>query len=247
MDDSLIAHFVRRFPGGASIRGALERPARGRSVTVLFGPSGCGKTTVLRCLAGLDRPAEGTIRFGAETWFSAADGICRTPQQRAIGFVFQDYALFPHLTVAGNVGYGLRGLPRGERARRVDELLARFGLGDLASRRPDAISGGQLQRVALARALARRPRLLLLDEPLSALDTALREEMRAELQDLLAGLDIPCVLVTHDRAEARSLADWLVVMDGGQVQQCGPTAAVFAQPANRSVARSLGVPPPPAW
>lgn len=240
MADALIARFTKRFPG-ATIRGELNPPARGHPVTVLFGPSGCGKTTVLRCLAGLDTPEEGAIQFGAETWFDAGRGICLTPQQRGIGFVFQDYALFPHLTVAGNVGYGLRGLPASERQRQVDELLQRFELTALAGQRPRQLSGGQQQRVALARALACRPKLLLLDEPLSALDAALREQLRGELRRLLAACDVPVLLVTHDREEALVLGDELVVMSGGAVHQTGSVLEVFSRPADAEVARIVRI------
>jgi len=241
MADALIANFTKRFTGGAVIRGELRQTARGHSVTVLFGPSGSGKTTVLRCLAGLERPEEGTIQFGTETWFDAAQNLCLAPQQRGIGFVFQDYALFPHLSVTGNIGYGLRSLAAAEREQRVREMLERFGLADVAEQRPRQLSGGQQQRVALARALMCRPRLLLLDEPLSALDAALREELRSELRHLLAACDIPVFLVTHDRTEALALGDELVVMSGGIVRQTGPVLDVFNRPAHADVAKIVGV------
>ena len=241
MAHTLSASFTKHFPGGAVIRGKLEQPVRGHSITVLFGPSGCGKTTVLRCLAGLERPEEGTVHFGAETWFDAQRSVCLAPQQRDIGFVFQDYALFPHLTVEGNIGFGLRDGTSNERRQRVGETLERFDLGKLAHRRPHQLSGGQQQRVALARALARRPRLFLLDEPLSALDATLREEMRSELRRLLTGCEIPVILVTHDRNEAMVLGDELVVMSDGAVHQSGPVLEVFNRPANAEVARIVGV------
>lgn len=238
MADALTANFTKRFPGGAVIRGELRQPARGHSVTVLFGPSGCGKTTVLRCLAGLEQPEEGTIQFGNETWFNAGRNVSLAPQQRGVGFVFQDYALFPHLTVAGNIGYGL---PANEREQRVGEMLDRFGLAAVVQQRPRQLSGGQQQRVALARALVCRPRLLLLDEPLSALDAALREELRGELRRLLAACDIPVFLVTHDRTEALALGDELIVMSGGAVRQSGPMLEVFNRPADAEVAKIVGV------
>lgn len=241
MANALIAQFTKRFPGGAVIRGELNQPARALSVTVLFGPSGCGKTTVLRCLAGLERPEEGVIQFGGETWFDARQGIFLAPQQRGIGFVFQDYALFPHLTVAGNIGFGLNGLTATEREERVRDMLERFGLAGVAQQRPRQLSGGQQQRVALARALVCRPRLLLLDEPLSALDAALREELRGELRHLLAACNIPVFLVTHDRTEALALGDELVVMSGGAVRQSGPVLDVFNRPADATVAKIVGV------
>lgn len=240
MADALIANFTKRFPG-ATIRGELRQPTRGHSVTVLFGPSGCGKTTVLRCLAGLETPEAGTIQFGAETWFDATCNIHMTPQKRGIGFVFQDYALFPHLTVAGNVGYSLGGLSANERRRRVGELLEQFELSTQAQQRPNQLSGGQQQRVALARTLACRPKLLLLDEPLSALDAALREPLRGELRRLLVACDIPVLLVTHDREEALVLGDELVVMSKGAVRQSGPVLEVFNRPADAEVARIVRV------
>jgi molybdate transport system ATP-binding protein len=238
MADALIANFTKRFPEGAVIRGELNQPAKGHSITVLFGPSGCGKTTVLRCLAGLERPEQGSIQFGGKTWFDAEQGICLAPQQRGVGFVFQDYALFPHLTVAGNIGYGL---PANEREQLVGEMVDRFGLAAVVQQRPRQLSGGQQQRVALARALVCRPRLLLLDEPLSALDAALREELRGELRRLLAACDIPVFLVTHDRAETLALGDELIVMSGGTVRQSGPVLDVFNRPADAEVAKIGGV------
>jgi molybdate transport system ATP-binding protein len=240
MAGALTASFTKRFPG-ATIRGELKRSARGHSVTVLFGPSGCGKTTVLRCLAGLERPEEGAIQFDGEIWFDAARGVCLPPQQRGIGFVFQDYALFPHLTVEANIAYGLRKLVAGERHRRVGELLERFALIPHARQRPAQLSGGQQQRAALARALACRPRLLLLDEPLSALDAALREQLRGELRRLLAACGIPVLLVTHDRDEALALGDELVMMSGGAVRQSGPVLEVFNRPADAEVASIVRV------
>ncbi len=150
----LTAAFEKTYPGGASVRAELRCPAAGFSITALFGPSGCGKTTVLRCLAGLERPDRGHIHFADEVWFDAQERIERRPQARDIGFLFQEYALFPHLTVAANVAYGLYTLPAAERMRRVAEVLERFELSGLDARYPWQISGGQQQRVALARAIA---------------------------------------------------------------------------------------------
>jgi molybdate transport system ATP-binding protein len=241
MADTLTARFTKRFPGAAPIRGELELPARGHRVTVLFGPSGCGKTTVLRCVAGLERPEEGSIRFADEIWLDATRAISLAPQRRGVGFVFQDYALFPHLSVAGNIAYGIRRAPAAERNRTVREAVERFELGGLEKRLPHELSGGQRQRVALARALARRPSLLLLDEPLSALDAALRDELRIELRHLLAAAGVPVLLVTHDRDEALALGDELVVMVDGTVRQSGPVLDVFQRPADAEVARIVRV------
>ncbi len=243
----LQAEFVRQFPGGPRIecRGPLMGPARrdgSRALTVLFGPSGSGKTTVLRCLAGLERPQSGFIHFGEEIWFDAGRGIFLPPQRRGAGYLFQDYALFPHLTAAGNIAYGLKGLVgRGEQRRRVGELLSLLGLAGLQERYPRQLSGGQQQRVALARALAPRPRLLLLDEPLSALDVPTREQLRRDLRRLLSTLDIPTLLVTHDRTEALALGDHLLVFDRGRVCQSGTVQEVFSRPADLAVAKIVGV------
>jgi molybdate transport system ATP-binding protein len=206
-----------------------------------LGPSGSGKTTVLRSLAGFELPQRGSIRFAESDWFDAARGIHRPPAERNVGFLFQEYALFPHLTVEQNVGYALRRSSAQERCRQVGELLDRFGLSGLEKRYPQQVSGGQQQRVALARTLARKPRLLLLDEPLSALDTSLREQLRLELRGLLTDFDIPVILVTHDRHEALALADYLIVMNEGRVLQSGPVEEVFALPADERVARTVGM------
>jgi molybdate transport system ATP-binding protein len=215
MSGDLVAHFTLRYRQGPSITGHLRLPLDRRHVTVLFGPSGAGKTSLLRCLAGLERPQSGHIQAGDELWFHADRSLCLSPQQRGVGYLFQEYALFPHLTVAGNIGYGLHRLPPAARRAKTDELLARFDLTGLADRRPRQLSGGQQQRVALARVLARKPRLLLLDEPLSALDAALRQELRQELSRILAALDIPVVLITHDAAEAKDLADEVLAVPMG--------------------------------
>jgi molybdate transport system ATP-binding protein len=212
MVDTLTADFHITHPRGPTIHGALEMPAKRHSITVLFGPSGCGKTTVLRCLAGLERPEHGRIIFGDDVWFDSDTKTHLSPQKRGIGLVFQDYALFPHLSVAENIAYGLDALPKPERQTRVDEIIQRFGLDEQRHRRPRQISGGQQQRVALARALVTQPRLLLLDEPLSALDTGLRNELREDLRIQLKTLDIPVVLVTHDQAEAELLGAQIIMM-----------------------------------
>ncbi len=231
----------RRFPGGTTVAACLSGGGDEGQVTVLLGPSGSGKTTLLRCLAGLERPDLGTVRFGDEVWSDVATGAWVPPQDRGLGYLPQGMALFPHLDVAGNVGYGLGALPPQDRSRRVSEVLVRFDLQDLAGRKPSQLSGGQKQRVALARALVRQPRLLLLDEPLSALDGPLRETLRAELRRILVRSGTPTVIVTHDRVEAAALGDQAGVVVGGRVLQVGHVDEVFRHPASPEVAAAVGV------
>ncbi len=236
MSEGFTANFVRRFSDGPEIRvEALQTPAEA-GVTVLFGASGAGKTTVLRCLAGLERPEEGTIRFGEETWFDAGRSVFVPPRKRRIGFVPQDYSLFPHMSVERNIGYGLNELPDMERRSRIRETMRWLGLDGLEMRLPLELSGGQQQRVALARAVVRRPCVLLLDEPLASLDAPTRVRLRGELSQLLRQLGIPTLLVTHDRTEALALGNRLVVMDGGKNVQCGLVHEVFSRPVSLAVA-----------
>ena len=227
------------WPGGARVEADAAWVFERGPVVVLFGPSGAGKTTLLRCLAGLERPDAGRIALGDETWFS--DGEFVPPQRRRVGYLFQDSALFPHLTVAGNVGYGLRRLGRAERERRIDLWLERLGIGALRGRSVDGLSGGERQRVALARTLAPEPALLLLDEPLSALDAPTRAGLRDDLRRALLDAGVPAVVVTHDREEALTLGDELAVVVGGLLRQTGPIEDVFARPVDEAVARALSV------
>jgi molybdate transport system ATP-binding protein len=244
----LRADFSKKFSGGPVIRADVLEIS-GAGVTVLFGPSGSGKTTILRCLAGLETPDEGTISFAGKTWFQksgkrkaeSGNDFILPPKNRGVGFVPQDYSLFPHLTVAGNIAYGLHGRSAMETKSRVAEMLRWLDLAGLNSRLPHELSGGQQQRVALARAVAREPKLLLLDEPLAALDTPTRQRLRGELRKLLRQLAIPTVVVTHDRLEALSLGDDLVVLDEGRIVQRGPVQAVFSRPANLTVAGIVAV------
>src|SRR3989440_9184584 len=237
----LTAEFEKHFRGGTVIQVQLRRPADAFSITVFFGPSGAGKSTTLRCLAGLDRPERGTIHFGNEIWFDAARNIFFPPQRRRIGYLFQDYALFPHLRVVHNIGYGLGNIAAPERRQRIEEITALLGLTGLENHYPRQLSGGQQQRVALARALVCRPRLLLLDEPLSALDAPTREHLRRQLRHWLVALRMSTILVTHDRIEALALGDHLVVFDAGRVCQSGSVQEVFSAPVDRAVARIVGV------
>jgi len=205
---------IRRRLGDFALDVAFDT---GDGITALLGPSGSGKTLTLRAIAGLLRPDDGRIAVGAQTLFDTASRIDLPARARHVGYVFQHYAVFPHLTVAGNVGYGLHDVPRSTREARVAEMLDIVGLSDFAARRPRTLSGGQLQRVALARAIAPRPSVLLLDEPLAALDAPLRLRLGAELRAIQARTAIPMVLVTHDPDEAARLADAVVTLDVGHV------------------------------
>ncbi len=216
----------------------LEVPA-GRCLA-LAGPSGAGKTTVLRVVAGLVRPAHGRVACGDEVWLDTAAGVDRPPERRRVGYVFQDFALFGHLSAWRNVAYPLRGRPRAERRERAHALLERFGLAARADARPRTLSGGERQRVALARALARRPDALLLDEPLSALDARTRARAARELAAVLAEVDVPALLVTHDFAEAAQLGDRVAVVDGGRVVQEGSPSELATRPRSAFVAGFTG-------
>ena len=212
----------------------------GDEVVALFGPSGAGKTLTLQCLAGLMRPDEGRIEVNGTVFFDSASGIDLPTQKRRLGYVFQGHALFPHLSVADNVAYGLHGWPRERRERRTSEILERLGLDALTARRPRELSGGQRQRVALGRALAPDPALLLLDEPLSALDAPLRRQLREELLGVVREWGKTTVLVTHDLPEAFQLADRVVVYEAGRVVQQAPKTELLSAPASERVARLMG-------
>jgi molybdate transport system ATP-binding protein len=218
---------------------AFDAPLAPPSVLVLFGPSGAGKSTVLRCLAGLDWPDEGMIHFGSEIWFDGSHQV--PPQDRHVGYMFQDYALFQIYSVAHNIGYGLGSLGGRERAARVTEVVRLLELQGLEEQRPSELSGGQQQRVALARAIARRPRLLLLDEPLSALDVPTRVKLRDQLRALLKRLAIPTIIVTHDWEEALALGDRMVVIKDGVLLQSGTPQEIFNHPSNAEVAKIVGM------
>lgn len=240
-DQTLRVEVERRYRRGPTITAAFALDLDAAGTLVLFGPSGSGKTTVLRCLAGLERPDRGRIAVGNDVWFDSAGGVDRSPQRRRIGYLPQGFALFPHLDVRANIGYGIAGGSRAERDSRVGELVGLLGLEGLERRRPSDMSGGQQQRVALGRALARRPRLLLLDEPLSALDAPTREALRLELRQLLLAAGLSAIVVTHDRTEALVLGDRVAVMEQGAIRQLGPTLDVFDHPADEAVARIVGV------
>jgi molybdate transport system ATP-binding protein len=207
----------------------------------LVGPSGSGKSTILRCIAGLHAAAEGSIRCNGATWFDAAGRIDLPVQARRIGFVFQNYGLFPHLSALENVAAALGGLTLAERTSRARELLARVHLDGLENRKPAALSGGQQQRIAVARALARDPAVLLLDEPFSAVDQVTRRKLQQELARLRADLAIPMLLVTHDLDEARMLADRMVILHRGRTLQAGTPDEVMTRPASAAIARLVGL------
>ncbi|MGI9404301.1 MAG: ABC transporter ATP-binding protein [Hyphomicrobium sp.] len=206
----------------------------------LVGPSGSGKTTVLRAIAGLYRPAAGRIVSGSQVWFDAAAGTMVSPQARATGLVFQDYALFPHLSALENVKLAVRHLDEPQRSAQAATLLARVHLDGLETRTPDQLSGGERQRVALARALARDPKVLLLDEPFSAVDRTTRERLKVELSSLHRSLEIPIILVTHDLQEAEALADRIAILHKGRTLQSGAPDDVRLRPVSALVARLMG-------
>lgn len=242
MDEGLTLTFSKRFPGGATVSVAeATLCAPDAPVGVIFGASGCGKTTLLRCVAGLELPDVGRIAWRGAEWFDGASRRNVPPQRRRVGFLTQGDDLFPHLSVAANVAFGLRSLPAAETRRRVNEALAWLGLEGLGARRPAEISGGQRQRVALARALVREPEILLLDEPFNALDAPIRTRLSGELRSILRARKIPTLLVTHDRNEALALADEMIVLVDGRVAQRGPIMDVFNAPASLEVAALLGV------
>jgi molybdate transport system ATP-binding protein len=234
MAGELIARCRKRLASGFELEADLRIPLDDAPVTVLFGPSGSGKSTLLRLIAGLERPDEGTISLGGSLWFESSRQTDLRPQKRRAAFLFQDYALFPHLTVAKNVAFAAPELA-------PSALLERFGLADLADRLPRSLSGGQQQRVALVRALASKPALLLLDEPLSALDAATRARTRYQLRELLLESRVPSIVITHDRTEAIALGDWMAVMVAGRIRQAGSVQDVFRHPADAQVAESAGV------
>lgn len=216
----------------------LDLAVREGELLTLLGPSGCGKTTTLRLLAGLERPDAGSIQVNGQT--VAGEEQFVRPDDRDVGLVFQEFALFPHLTVAENIAFGLADRDSAERDRRVEELLSLVGLEGYGDRRPDQLSGGQAQRVALARSLAPEPAVLLLDEPFSNLDVRLRVAMREEVRSILKAAGVTAVSVTHDQEEALSIGDRVAVMNDGTVEQVGAPTRVFQHPESRFVASFLG-------
>ena len=205
----------------------LDLPATG--ITVLFGPSGSGKTSLLRCVAGLEKPAQALVRVGTELWQDDASGVFRPPWQRDLGYVFQEASLFEHLDVGQNVAYGLKRSGKPGAADALERAIELLGIGHLMRRSPGSLSGGERQRVAIARALATQPRLLLLDEPLAALDLARRHEILPWLERMRDELRLPMLYITHSVDELARLADHVVVLEGGSVKACGPAQEVLAR------------------
>ena len=237
MDIALSVCFRKAFASGFSMEVSWQA---GREIVVLFGPSGAGKSLTFQTIAGLVKPDEGHIQLGDRVFHDTGAGIDLPPQSREIGYLFQHHALFPHMTTRENVLYGHRQPRSSEAATECAAMLARFHLEGLEQRRPGALSGGQRQRVALARALMRKPRVLLLDEPLSAVDLAVRRSIRNELKALQRTLGIPMVIITHDLGEALTLADRLVIYEHGRVLQAGTPEAVLQNPQNELITAWAG-------
>ncbi|MDR3004631.1 MAG: ABC transporter ATP-binding protein [Acidovorax sp.] len=224
--------------GNTTALRAMDLQIPAGSFCVLLGPSGCGKSTTLRIIAGLESASSGRVRIGGK------DVTHLPPAERGIAMVFQNYALFPHLSVAENIGFGLsvRKVPKAEAGRRLQEAAELLGLTHLLDRKPGQLSGGQQQRVALGRALVAQAHVCLMDEPLSNLDAQLRQEMRAELRELQQRLGLTVVYVTHDQAEAMSMADQVVLLHQGKVEQCAAPRAMYEQPATTFAAKFIGTP-----
>jgi molybdate transport system ATP-binding protein len=241
MAGEIAVDLVHRFESGVQVRASFARPTARGSILVVFGPSGAGKTTILRAIAGLLRPHSGRVVVDGREWFDSGAQRFVPPQERRVGYVAQDTALFPHLSVRANVEYGLRAAAPAARRQRASEMLELVGVRGLEDRLPRQLSGGQAQRVALARALAPSPALLLLDEPFGALDAATRRGLRSEVRGVLRDTGTSAILVTHDRLEAMAMGDDLAVMVDGELRQIGSVQEVFRSPSDPGVARALGV------
>ena len=237
--ESVSVRYARTHAARAAVDGVTLGLRQG-DIGVLIGPSGCGKTSLLRAVAGLERCAAGRVRIENQTLSDAAAGVHISAEQRHIGMVFQDYALFPHLSISDNVAFGIAALPKAQRRARTLEMLELVGLAHAASRAPHQLSGGQQQRVALARALAPRPRLLLLDEPFSSLDVDLRERLAQEVREILKTSGTTALLVTHDQLEAFAVGDVIGVMNKGHLEQWDDAYSLYHRPASRFVAQFIG-------
>lgn len=242
MSQVRIEHLYKRY-GKVTAVGDFNIDIQDGEFISFLGPSGCGKTTTLRMVAGFERATEGSIVIDDRVVSSSEQGIFVPPEKRGVGMVFQSYAVWPHMTVAENVGYPLKvqNVPQKERREQVQEMLEMVRLGEYADRYPNQLSGGQQQRVSLARALVMRPGLLLLDEPLSNLDAKLRESMRFEISAIQKQLGITVIYVTHDQSEAMTMSDRIVVMSMGVVQQIGTPYEIYTHPANKMVADFVGL------
>lgn len=240
MAPEILMDIERRFENEKFVKVNLKLPLDS-SWTVLFGPSGAGKTTLLRCIAGLDIPQRGVVKFNDTLWLDTTKNYSLPPQNRRLGYLFQEHAIFPHLTVRENIIYNLSGFSKEEKIGKLNEMLRLFKIEELKDRKPGNLSGGEKQRVALARTLIREPRMLLLDEPFSALDIPTRERLRREIRGMLKDFKIPVILVTHDRVEAITLGDRIAVMNDGAIWQIGSVHEVFSRPVNPEVAKIVGM------
>ena len=240
---NLRKHFQRRHGGTVTAVDGVSIDIAAGEMVVILGPSGCGKTSLLRCIAGLERPSEGEIHAGGQPIFASAQGLHTPPEHRGFGMMFQSYAVWPHMSVFGNVSYPLRikRLPKAEIAARVGRILEITGILHLANEYPTQLSGGQQQRVALARSLVADPRIMLFDEPLSNVDAKVREELRIEIRAMQRRIGFAGIFVTHDQEEATAIADRIVVMRDGRFVQIGSPRQVYGSPATRFVAAFLGV------
>jgi iron(III) transport system ATP-binding protein len=236
-----LAHLTKYFGSDRppAVDGLTLAVERGQ-ILALLGPSGCGITTTLRLIAGFETPDAGRVLIGGRVMADAEGGVAVAPEERGVGVVFQDYALFPHLTVEDNVAFGLHALPRDQRRQRVRAVLDLVGMLELAGRYPHELSGGQQQRVAVARALAPAPALILLDEPFSNLDADLRAQMRDEVENVLRSTGTTAVFVTHDQEEAFTIADVVGVLNGGRLEQLAPPETIYHHPATPFVAEFVG-------
>ncbi len=243
MTEVVVKNLVKRFGTETLAVDDVSFTVGAGEFVTLLGPSGCGKTTTLRCIAGLETPDAGDILLADEVFTSSSQGVCLPPEKRRLGMVFQSYAIWPHMSVAENVAYGIQaqGASRGEVREKVAKALELVGLGSLGERNATKLSGGQQQRVSLARALAYNPRVLLFDEPLSNLDAKLRERMRVELANLIRELGLTAVYVTHDQGEAMVMSDRIIVMRDGRIQQEDDPHAIYNEPANSFVADFIGI------
>ncbi len=233
-----VRNLTKAFDESGPVVDSLDFEVKEDEIFALLGPSGCGKTTCLRLISGFERVDQGEVEVDGQILESPSTHVA--PQDRGIGFVFQDYALFPHLSVIENVAFGLTDIPKHKRHVYAEEVLCRTGMGDYKDRSPNELSGGQQQRVALARAIAPKPKLVLLDEPFSNLDAMLRDSMRKEVRDILKKAGMSALLVTHDQEEALSFADRIAVMNEGKIEQIGTPEEVYYHPKTKFVAQFLG-------